>query len=76
MHWADLLCDREALVVELLDELGGHLVGVVGRGVGALLLQEVDLHRHGPDALLALVEVVVGDWAGGGGYPLFIAPDG
>lgn len=55
-----LLGDGEGLVVELLDELGGHLVRVVGGRVGALLLQEVDLDGHGADALLGLVEVVVG----------------
>lgn len=55
----NLLGDREGLVVELLDELGGHLVRVVGGGVGALLLQEVDLDGHGADALPGLVEVVV-----------------
>lgn len=55
-----LLGDREALVVELLDELGGHLVRVVGRGVGALLLQEVDFDCHGANALLGLVKIVVG----------------
>lgn len=56
----NLLGDGEGLVVELLDELGGHLVRVVGGRVGALLLQEVDLDGHGTDALLGLVKVVVG----------------
>lgn len=56
----NLLGDREGLVVELLDELARHLVRVVGRGVGALLLQEVDFDRHGANALLGLVKVVVG----------------
>lgn len=58
----DLLGDGEGLVVELLDELGGHLVRVVGGRVGALLLQEVDFDGHGTDALLGLVKVVVGHW--------------
>lgn len=57
---ANLLGDGEGLVVELLDELGGHLVRVVWGRVGALLLQEVDLDSHGADALLGLVKVVVG----------------
>lgn len=48
----NLLGDGESLVVELLDELGGHLVRVIGRGVGALLLQEVDFDCHGTNALL------------------------
>lgn len=56
----NLLGDGEGLVVELLDELAGHLVRVVGGRVGALLLQEVDLDGHGTDALLGLVKVVVG----------------
>lgn len=60
LRMANLLGDGEGLVVELLDELGGHLVRVVGRRVGALLLQEVDLDGHGADALLGLVKVVVG----------------
>lgn len=57
---ANLLGDGEGLVVELLDELAGHLVRVVGGRVGALLLQEVDLDGHGTNALLGLVKVVVG----------------
>lgn len=56
----NLLRDREGLVVELLDEFCSHLVRVIGRGVRALLLQEVDFDRHGTDALLRFVEVVVG----------------
>lgn len=62
----DLLGDREGLVVELLDELAGHLVRVVGAGVRALLLEEVDLYCHGTDALLGLVKVVVGHYEGRG----------
>lgn len=58
----NLLGDGEGLVVELLDELAGHLVRVVGGRVGALLLQEVDLDGHGTDALLGLVKVVVGHY--------------
>lgn len=58
----NLLGDREGLVVELLDELCSHLVWVVGRGVGTLLLQEVNFNCHGTDALLGLVKVVVGHW--------------
>lgn len=57
----DLLGDGEGLVVELLDELGSHLVRIVGRRVGALLLQEVDFNCHGANALLGLVKVVVAD---------------
>lgn len=57
----NLLRDGEGLVVELLDELSGHLVRVVGGGVCALLLQEVDLDGHGSDALPGLVKVVVGN---------------
>lgn len=60
----NLLGDGEGLVVELLDELAGHLVRVVGGRVGALLLQEVDLDGHGTDALLGLVKVVVGHYEG------------
>lgn len=55
-----LLGNREALVVELLDKLGGHLVRVVGGGVSTLLLQEVNFDCHGANALLGLVKVVVG----------------
>lgn len=55
----NLLGDREGLAVELLDELGRHLVRVVRGGVGVLLLQEVNLDGHGADALLGLVEVIV-----------------
>lgn len=56
----NLLGDRKSLVVELLDELGGHLVRVVGRRVSTLLLQEVDFDCHGANALLGLVKIVVG----------------
>lgn len=56
----NLLGDREGLVVELLDKLGGHLVGVVGGRVGTLLLQEVNFDCHGANALFGLVKVVVG----------------
>lgn len=55
----NLLGNRECLVVELLDKLGGHLVGVVGRGIGTLLLQEVNFDCHRADALPGLVKVVV-----------------
>lgn len=34
----DLLSDREALVVKLLDKLASHLVRVVWSGVSAFLL--------------------------------------
>ena len=57
---SDLLTHRERLVIELLDKLAGHLIGVVRAGVCALLLQEVDLYGHRADALLRLIEVVIG----------------
>lgn len=55
----DLLSYGEGLVVEELQELFGHLVGVVGAAVDGLLLQEVDLHRHVADAAFGLVKLVV-----------------
>lgn len=58
-RWDHLLADAEGLVVEVLDELAGHQVRVVRVAVRALLLQEVDLHGHGADALFGPVEVVV-----------------
>lgn len=54
-----LLADAEGLVVEVLDELAGHEVRVVRVAVRVLLLQEVDFHGHGADALFGPVELVV-----------------
>lgn len=59
MEWGHLLADAEGLVVEVLDELAGHQVRVVRVAVRVLLLQEVDLHGHGADALFGPVELVV-----------------
>ena len=53
-----LLADAEGLVVEVLDELAGQAVWVVGVAVDALLLQEVDFHRHGAYTLFGLVKLV------------------
>ena len=61
-----LLASSERLAIEMLNELGSHLVWVVGVAVHVLLLQEVDLHRHSPYALLGLVKFVVGDCRGKG----------
>ncbi len=57
---ADLLPHSETLIVEMLNKLSSHFVRVVGTGVGALLLQEVNLNGHGTNALLGFVKVVVG----------------
>lgn len=54
-----LLADAEGLVVEVLDELAGHEVGVVRVAVCVLLLQKVDFHGHVADALFGPVELVV-----------------
>lgn len=54
-----LLADTEGLVVEVLDELAGHEVGVVRVAVCVLLLKEVNFHGHGADALLGPVKLVV-----------------
>lgn len=54
-----LLAHAEGLVVEVLDELAGHEVRVVRVAVRVLLLQEVDFHGHGADALFGPVELVV-----------------
>ncbi len=56
-----LLSDAEGLVVEVLDELGGHVVGVVRVAVHTFLLQEVDFHCHAAYALFGLVKFVVCD---------------
>lgn len=54
-----LLPNTEGLVVEVLDELAGHLVRVVGIAVHTLLLQEINLHYHGAHTLLGFVKLVV-----------------
>lgn len=54
-----LLADAEGLAVEVLDELAGHVVRVVGVAVHTLLLQEVNFHRHGAYTMFGLVKLVV-----------------
>lgn len=54
-----LLAGTEGLIVEVLIELHGHLVGVVRIAVYILLLQKVDLHCHAAYTLLGLVKRVI-----------------
>lgn len=54
-----LLADAEGLVVEVLDELSGHVVRVVRVAVHALLLQEVNFQHHGAYTLFGPVKLVV-----------------
>lgn len=54
-----LLAYAEGLVVEVLEELFGHVVGVVRVAVHTLLLQEVNLHRHAAYTMFGLVKLVV-----------------
>ena len=54
-----LLAGAEGLVVEVLDELAGHEVRVIRVAIHILLLQEVDFHDHGADALFGPVEHVI-----------------
>jgi len=53
-----LLADGEGQVVEVQEELAGHLVRVLRAAVGVLLLQEVHLQCDGAHALPGLVKLV------------------
>ncbi len=68
---SDLLPHSETLIVEILNKLSSHFVRVVGTGVGALLLQEVNLNGHGTNTLLGFVKVVVGHWNNRTKIPFF-----